>query len=253
MLLTPSRLHRSKAFTVPGLPGQYPLTVYLPPGYGQTDARYPVAYMFDGQNLFQDQGSYSGGWYMHETLDALAAQGKRVPIVVGIHHGGASRTDELSPWGIGRGHQGKLETLLTWMIGPLAQMVGEEMRILTGPANTMVGGSSLGGLAALYATSKYPQVYGRALVMSPSLWVHGGAIFEVVRKASYGPDSRIYLDCGGREGRGQTMVAAERMAALLAHKGMGDRFMWRPDAKGVHNERNWRRRLPKAMRFMYKS
>src|SRR5690242_3554823 len=96
--LSPSVLHRSKAFEIHGLPSKYPLTVYLPPGYTASNERYPVAYMFDGQNLFGDEGSYSGGWHLHEALDAQAAKGKRVPIVIGIHHGGASRISELSPW-----------------------------------------------------------------------------------------------------------------------------------------------------------
>lgn len=245
-------LHRSKAFRIPGMPGSHPLTVYLPPGYAHGHHHYPVAYMFDGQNLFGDAGSFSGGWHLHQVLDKLAHQGKRVPIVIGIHHGGASRIEELAPWPAGRGKQGRLEPFLDWVTGPLARMVAEEMRILHGPEHTMVGGSSLGGLAALYAASTRPEVFGRSLVMSPSLWVHRGAIFDVVRQAHFRHDTRIYLDCGGRESHGTAMATAQRMAVLLEHKGLSQaQFMWRPDAKGAHNEKNWGRRLPKAMRFLY--
>ena len=75
----PGRLHRSKSFEIPGLAGKYPLTVYLPPGYERSKEYHPVAYMFDGQNLFGDAGSFSGGWHMHEALDALAASRVTTP------------------------------------------------------------------------------------------------------------------------------------------------------------------------------
>lgn len=248
--VVPGRLHRSKAFEIPGLPGKYPLSVYLPPGYEHSRDRYPVAYMFDGQNLFGDEGTFSGGWYLHEALDALAAKGKRVPIVIGIHHGGSSRIEELSPWTVKKGHAPKADQKLDWVVGPLRQMVAEEMRVLTGPEHTLIGGSSLGGLMALYGLSRHPDVFGNCLSMSPSVWVERGKIIQVVRQAPLRPDAKVYVDFGAKE---PGFKAAEMLAAAIALKGLedGDRLMWRPDAKGIHNERHWRRRLPKALRFFY--
>jgi predicted alpha/beta superfamily hydrolase len=249
-LVIPGRLHHSKAFEAPGVPGKRPLTVYLPPGYEHSRSRYPVAYFFDGQNLFGDAGSFSGGWHLHTALDELAAKGKQVPIVIGIHHGGATRGEELTPWGLSRGQNAHGDALLDWVTGPLQAMVAEEMRVLRGPEHTMIGGSSLGGLMALYAACRHPEAFGHCLAMSPSIWVQRGAILQVVRQTPLRPDARVYLDCGGRE---PGFRQAEALAATLGMKGLreGDRLMWRPDAKGVHNERHWRRRLPKALRFFY--
>lgn len=246
----PGRLHRSKAFEIPGLPGKYPLSVYLPPGYDHSRDRYPVAYMFDGQNLFGDEGTFSGGWYLHEALDALAAKGKKVPIVIGIHHGGVSRIEELSPWTVKKGHAPKADQTLDWVVGPLRQMVAEEMRVLTGPEHTLIGGSSLGGLMALYGLSRHPDVFGNCLSMSPSIWVERGKIIQVIRHAALRPDAKVYVDFGVKE---PGFKAAEMLASAIALKGLqdGDRLMWRPDAKGIHSERHWRRRLPKALRFFY--
>lgn len=246
--VAPGRLHLSKAFEAPGVPGKRPLTVYLPPGYEASRERYPVAYLFDGQNLFGDAGTFAGGWHLHEALDALASKGKRVPIVIGIHHGGATRSEELSPWGIGRGHRAHGDALLDWVTGPLQAMVAEEMRVLSGPEHTLIGGASLGGLMALYGACRHPAVFGRCLAMSPSIWVHRGAILQVVRHSPLRGDARVYLDFGARE---SGFAHAETLAATLAHKGLAESFMWRPDAKGVHSERHWRRRLPKALRFFY--
>jgi predicted alpha/beta superfamily hydrolase len=245
------RLHRTKAFAIPGLAGLHPLTIYLPPGYERDVRRYPVAYMFDGQNIYGDAGSYSGGWHLHEALDARAAKGKQVPIVVGIHHGGPSRIQELTPWSVQRGVAASGDITLNWVVGRLATMVAEDLRVLQGPENTLLGGSSLGGLMALYGFCRHPDTFGSVLSMSPSLWVGRGALFQVVERANWRGPRRVYLDCGVREGQVYTM--AERMATLFQRKGFvdGQDLMWRPDKRGTHNEKNWQRRLPKALRFVY--
>lgn len=246
-------LYRTREYHVPGLHGTRGCTIYFPPDYFRaTRELYPVAYMFDGQNLFHDAGSFSGGWHIHELMNERAAKGKQVPIVVGVHHGGAHRMEDLSPWGVGRGHRGHADALLDWMVGPLRRFVAEDLRILPGPEHTLVGGSSLGGLAALYAGFRHPDVFGRVLAMSPSLWVHRGALLDHARTAHLRRDTRIYIDAGGREGAGM-MDYAEGLARILEARGLvpGEGLMWRPDKRGSHNERNWQRRLPKAIRFLY--
>lgn len=245
---TPGRLHRTKPFAIPGLPGRYPLTLWLPPNYERESKRYPVAYFFDGQNLFGDAGSFSGGWHLHTALDKRAARGKTVPIVVGIHHGGASRLEELSPWGIARGATGRGDDLLHWITTELAHMMRNDVRILEGPEHTLLGGSSLGGLMALYGFLRRPDYFGNVLAMSPSLWVKRTTLFQMAEGACVNPHARVYVDCGGREG--QVYLLAERMARIIERKGVKN-TMWRPDKRGSHNELNWRRRLPKALRHLY--
>ncbi|HZF08233.1 MAG TPA: alpha/beta hydrolase-fold protein, partial [Thermoanaerobaculia bacterium] len=128
-----------------------------------------------------------------------------------------------------------------------------ELRLLPGPVGAIVGGSSMGGLAAFYAHFRYPQAFGGALVMSPSFWVEGNKILEWVVDQPTPEVSRIYLDCGAKEGRGTLLPIVAAMAAHLAGRGYeGDRLLWRPDPKGGHHEASWRRRLPKALRFLYR-
>ena len=47
---------------IPTLPTEKPrrLYVYLPRGYGKTDERCPVLYMFDGHNVFYDSHATYG-------------------------------------------------------------------------------------------------------------------------------------------------------------------------------------------------
>ncbi|MEB3330426.1 MAG: alpha/beta hydrolase-fold protein [Candidatus Sericytochromatia bacterium] len=248
-------LHHTRAFGVPGLPGTRACTVYLPPGYDPAGAqRYPVAYMFDGQNLFGDAGSYAGGWHLHRLLDGRASQGKPVPIVVGIHHGGLHRAEDLSPWRVGRRHHGRADALLDWIVGTLRRYVQEDLRALSGPEHTLLGGSSLGGLAALYGWLRHPEVFGRVLAMSPSCWVNREELHRLALQGRWPSLARVYLDAGGREMGGQVLRDGAHLAALLAARGLSPaarQLLWRPDQRGSHNERAWRRRLPKALRFLY--
>jgi predicted alpha/beta superfamily hydrolase/uncharacterized damage-inducible protein DinB len=237
-------------FTVPGLSPRQ-VRIYLPRTY-DPEAEHFALYMFDGQNMFDDAPSFSGGWHLHEAVEKLSGTGRPVPVVVGIDHGGEERILELSPFPF-EGEAPKIDLFLDWVTGSLMPALQAELQLIPGPLGAVVGGSSMGGLAAFYAHLRYPQAFGGALVMSPSFWVEGNKILEWVVDQPTPPVSRIYLDCGVREGRGTLLPIVAGMAAHLAGRGYeDDRLMWRPDAKGGHNEASWRRRLPKALRFLYR-
>lgn len=242
----PGRLEHVGPVSIPGI-GQRALTLYHPPH--PPGGERGLAIFFDGQNLFRDEGSFAGGWHAHHTLDRLAATGKKVPLLVGIHHGGNERIDELSPWRTQEGG-GRADQLLAWIVDRLLPHLQRTHGVATGPEHTLIGGSSMGGLMALYSFCKRPDVFGRVLSMSPSLWVGDGEIFREVARARLPASSRVYLDAGRREGF--MLHHAQQMAKLLLHKGfqIGRQLMWRPDTRGSHNERAWRRRLPKACRFL---
>lgn len=231
---------------VPGLAPRR-VRVYLPPGWSQFVQRRSL-YLFDGQNVFGDDGSYAGGWYAHAAVDGMRKV--PAPALVAIDHGGEARIDELSAWS-DRGKGGKIDLLLAWMTQTLMPRMRMEHGFSQGPPGVHVGGSSMGGLAALYAHFRHPEAFGGALCMSPSLWFANRAIFGFVAAQSIPWTTRIYLDCGAREGRGMMLPAVRAMAMDLRRRGYGDdRLMFRPDSKGTHSESSWRRRLPRALRFM---
>ncbi len=237
-------------FAVPGLAPRR-IRVYLPRAYDPAEPRFGL-YLFDGQNVFDDDTSFAGGWHIHEIVETLAKSRRPVPVVIGIDHGGTERIHELSPFDI-EDETGQAEVFLDWITGRLMPLLTAELNLVPGPFGAVIGGSSMGGLAAFWSHFHYPQSFGGAIVMSPAFWVAGQAIFADIAGQPTPPVSRIYLDGGKREDKGRLIPLLQRKADHLGERGYdSDRLMWRIDAKGTHSEKSWRRRLPKALRFMYR-
>lgn len=248
--LRPGEVDVLGPFAVPGLAPRR-LRLYLPRGWTRGEPRHALV-MFDGQNLFDDGPSHAGGWHLDEAVERHAASRRPAPVVVGVDHGGEERIAELSPFPLDDG-PGNLDLLLDWIAGTLLPAVAAAVPLHPPPAGIAAGGSSMGGLAALWAHFRRPEVFGGALALSPSLQLAGGAILDALAALPAPPVSRVYLDAGAREGRGSLLPLAAQLAEQLARRGYGPgRLLWRPDARGAHNEASWRRRLPKALRFMYR-
>ncbi len=230
----PGTLSDLEPFRPPGAPERR-VRAYVPAGL---TGPAPLLVLLDGQNVFSDHGSFAGGWYAHEAVDRLV----RPPIVVAVDNGGAHRVHELGP--------GVREFVAAVALDLVPRL--ERRFPLAGPESRALGGASLGGLAALVAWLDHPEVFGAAMAMSPSLWFGRGALLTEIERAASLPESRLYVDAGARE-RGRMFADAARLADLLSERVEADRLLWRPDQRGTHHERHWRRRLPKALRFLFKS
>ncbi len=136
-------------------------------------------------------------------------------------------------------------------------LIRSSFPVLDGPDATAIGGSSLGGLVSLYALLARPDVFGRALVMSPAFGWSGDEMFTYARERATG-HGRIWMDAGdseSEEGRPELAQAyvdwLERMREILLERGYdetGLRTLVEPG--GVHREHAWARRLPDALRFL---
>jgi predicted alpha/beta superfamily hydrolase len=232
----------------PDIPGIGPrgVRVYVPGGRAERS----VVVLFDGQNVFGDEGSFAGGWHAHRAADTVVTRRRPAPLVVAIDHGHGARRRELSPPVAGRS-PGDLDHLLGFLAHHLRPALARRFAVATEPRRWIVGGSSLGGLAALYAHFAVPEVFGGALCMSPSLWLGGGPFLSWLAAAPLPWTTRVYLDCGTCEGRGTALPLVAATAAVLRRRGYGERTLrFRQDARGRHHETSWRRRLPGALRFL---
>ncbi len=227
----------------PQLNNHRDILVYLPPSYDATVRPYPVIYMHDGQNLFDRATSFGGQeWQVDETMEDLSREGLEA-IVVGIPHMGASRVQEYNPFPDFRDGQGEL--YLDFITDILKPMIDRDFRTQPEREHTGLIGSSMGGLISLYGFFHRPQTFGFAGVMSPALWIAGGAIYDDVKASNFVP-GKIYLDNGTRES------SARKMNAILAEKGYATNrdLLYVIEQEGEHHEPAWARRLPDALRFL---
>jgi len=246
----------------PELRNQRDIAVYLPPSYRRdSERRYPVIYMHDGQNLFDQATSYAGEWQVDETMEKLAADGYEA-IIVGIDNMGGKRIAEYGPFVDPFHGPGEGERYVAFLTETLKPQIDREFRTLLGPEFTGVFGSSMGGLISLFAFFYAPEVYGLVGAMSPSIWYADDAILGYVEEAPWNP-GRIYLDAGTREYGGFTEKGAKRQsrryyARVRRLKRVLVRKGYRPivdllhveEKWAGHNEPAWARRLPLALRFL---
>lgn len=253
-----TRLHVHRSFSSRLLPDARDVMVYLPPGYQQEpERRYPVLYMNDGQNLFDDETAYARGrsWKMAESVDAATAAGEVEPlIIVGVANAGERRLAEYTPtrdWKMGGGEADRYGRML---IDELLPYIAANYRVRPGAASTGLGGSSLGALAAMYVGLRHGDIFGRLAVLSPSVWWNHRVIVSLVGETPslLGARPRVWLDIG--EGEGQRAVAdAEMLERRLRTRG------WRPGVElsfslvpgATHDEAAWAMRVRPMLRFLF--
>jgi predicted alpha/beta superfamily hydrolase len=239
------------------------LRIWLPPGYHakeNQERHYPVFYLNDGQNLFDPATSFTGvAWRVGQTAEALIREG-RIPslIIVGIDNAQEQRLKEYLPY------RSFNPTVLRprgkrypeFLLSEVMPFVDQRFRIAQGPENTGLGGSSLGGLIALFTVLDRPGAFGRLLVESPSLFVSNRRILKYSRYFKQWPD-RVYLGIGtkesGREDKDQQFVNDLReLEQIMRRSGLGDdRLRVWIDEGASHNEGEWAKRLPEALAFLF--
>lgn len=236
--------------TMPGLDRKRQVRLYLPPGYATSGKRYPVLYMHDAQNLFDNATSYAGEWKVDETMDALSKSGQLELIVVGIDNGQAKRMTELSAWSSPRFGTAEGEQYMDFIVKVVKPLIDKDYRTLPDRANTAIMGSSMGGLISHYAVNQYPDVFSKAGVFSPAYWT-AEPVYDFVAARQAPKDARMYILMGGEEG--ETMVPyAHRMAALLAKTGHPANNHTLKVVPGAgHNEGFWSGEFREAVLWMF--
>ncbi len=226
------------AFYMPQLNRYRRIWAYLPKGYAKSTKRYPVIYMQDGQNLFNERTSAFGEWGIDEALDTLMPKLGREAIIIGIDNGGEKRMTEYNPYdnksfGTGEGNQ-----YVDFMALTLKPFIDKKFRTKKDSTNTFVAGSSMGAVISLYALVKYPKVYGGAGIFSPAFWT-APQLYDDVAKATFGRARKKFHFYGGGKESDSLIPDMDRMLAEIEKKGNYEtNRVVNPVAR--HNEAAWR-------------
>jgi predicted alpha/beta superfamily hydrolase len=213
--------------------------------------------MHDGQNLFDAATAFGGiEWGLATTAQELIAAREIQPLIVaGIYHAGAARMAEYTHVKDCQGRGGRARAYGKFILEELKPFIDAEYRTLPDAPNTGLGGSSLGGLVSLYLGLRHPAIFGKLIVMSPSLWWANRAIFKEVTKLRRATGQKIWLDIGTREEKDwKTSVENARALrdALVAKGWTPEKDLAFLEVEGAgHNEQAWGARIGQALQYLF--
>ncbi|KRF20181.1 alpha/beta hydrolase [Paenibacillus sp. Soil787] len=196
------------------------IRVYLPQDYNEVTDRYPVLYMHDGQNVFEDEAAFGGislglkDYLDNERLDV---------IVVGIdrHASNEERVNEYCPWKNGEYSKqllgqvdplgGKGKAYLEFIVHELKPFIDSKYRTISD--DTSIAGISLGGLISTFAACCYPHIFKRVFAMSSAFYRNQEEMENLIRNSELSSIDKFYLDCGTNEAGSNEMISKEFLAS----------------------------------------
>lgn len=245
--------------------GEFEISVCLPSGYHTSRKDFPVIYMHDGQNLFNDKdATYGYSWNIIESLD------KRVHktfdfIVVGIHHR-PTRLDDYAPWKndpkfanrLDRVYGGQGDAYVDFIVHTLKPKIDQTYRTLSGFKYTSIAGSSMGGYISLYAIAKYPDVFKFAGLFSTSLWFNYAPMIDYVKSSLLSYNHYIFISVGTQETsedkKNQDNIRyvkdSMKVSHILEDLNVHTRLVVQDEK---HHESSWRKQFPLFLEFMTQS
>lgn len=235
---------------IPQLNRKRTIRMYFPPNYSSGN-RFPVIYMHDGQNIFDETTSISGEWQVDELLDSLYQYHRFSCIVVGIYNGEKQMLNEYSPWrndSLKVGGDG--DKYAAFIVKTLKPFVDSHYRTLPDRENTAIIGSSMGGLISLYMALEYSDIFGKAGVFSPSLWF-SPKFFEKIQAYKQKRFQRFYLLSGLKESE-KALYNTLKADSLLRSIGFDENYMKCNISKNKQrNELLWRQEFGDAVRYLF--
>ena len=235
------------------------IRVYLPRSYSTEKKSYPVLYMHDGQNVFQDLEAIGGkSLDLENYLDAHELD----LIVVAVDQNPQARIDEYYPWISGEYSKsilGKESTeggqgmhYVDFIVNELKPLIDSNYR--TVPDQTAMAGISLGGLISVYAMCRYPHIFKHIAVLSSAFYRNQEEIMKLIEQTDLSLVESVYMDCGAKEAGFDTKVNEMFLASnqlvynLLKEKIPNTHFEIVDEAE--HNYSYFKERAPSIFGFL---
>ncbi|AXY01977.1 alpha/beta hydrolase [Vibrio alfacsensis] len=267
------RYHVIEGFDIPQLERKRTVRVYLPKGYQESQHSYPVIYMHDGQNLFDNSVSFGGSsWEIPTNVDEFFAERDGV-IVVGIDNGsefdGLCRMYEYSPWKMDQDFVlsdwdpavyqsgGDGERYIRFIVESLKPYIDQNYRTLSDRNNTVIAGSSMGGFISLFGALLRPDVFAKAGVFSPAFWFNKPEMFAYIQNQQLDVPIQVYMDIGTQESSGRGIGfekiylddANQAEQLLIGKDNVSLKYI--VDQGAEHTESAWAKRYPEMLNFFF--
>ncbi len=240
----------SEEFEIPQLNKTRKIWALLPHDYDTSEESYPVLYLQDAQNLFNENADF-GNWQIDKKLAVMSDYGIGKIIIIAVEHAESERIQEYNVGktvlGTGSGKQ-----YIRFLTDTLKPFVDKTYRTKTDRDSTGIGGSSMGGLVSIFSGLIYPEVFGKMMVFSPSLWV--------IPKIKLGfldffepLETRLYLYGGGDESETMVSHITKFQKRLLKRESLQGKMKIRLsiNMEGKHNEVYWSDEFPKAIEWLF--
>ena len=240
----------SEEFEIPQLNRKRKVWALLPYDYDASSESYPVLYLQDAQNLFNEQAQY-GNWEIDKKLAVMAEYNIGKIIIIAIEHAEANRIREYNVGktvlGVGQGKQ-----YIRFVTDTLKPFIDKTYRTKPQRDFTGIGGSSMGGLVSIFSGLMYPEVYGKLMIFSPSLWVVPKMDFTNIDFSEPG-DTKIYLYAGGDESNTMVNHVKQFKKNMIKKEFVEDKMQIKLsiNEEGQHNERYWSDEFPKAIEWLF--
>ena len=238
----------SDEFEIPQLNTTRKVWALLPHDYDYSNESYPVMYLQDAQNLFNENAEY-GNWEIDKKLAVMSEYKVGKIIVIAVEHAEADRVKEynVGKTVLGKG-QGK--KYIKFLVETLKPYVDSNFRTKKEREFTGIGGSSMGGLVSIFSGIRYPDVFGKLMIFSPSLWVAPKMKFKNYENSVA---TRIYLYAGGDESETMIEHVETFKNRMLESEFVDDKMKINLSINklGKHNEIYWSDEFPKAIEWLF--
>lgn len=253
------RLHRK--FVSEILKNERTLAVWVPAGYDADEQRrYPVLYMQDGQNLFDESTSFAGvEWGVDEAAARLIAEGRIEPVIVVGVYNTETRSAEFTPSSLGGGSSGlSAEQYARFVVEEVKPFIDRTYRTQSGPDRTGIAGASRGAMATLAILRQFPETFGRVALLTPHLRVEDGkTLLDALGAPQFLAGKRLWIDMGSAGGHNypspDPIADARAFRAALESAGLsvGPAFIYAEYEGQEHIEAAWATRVEQVLQFLY--
>lgn len=238
----------SDEFEIPQLNTTRKIWALLPHDYDASEESYPVMYLQDAQNLFNEEAEY-GNWEIDKKLAVMSEYKVGKIIVIAIEH---AEEDRIKEYNVGKTLLGKGQgkKYIQFLVETLKPFVDTNFRTKKEREFTGIGGSSMGALVSIFSGLRYPGVFGKLMIFSPSLWVNPKIKFKDAENSG---DTKIYLYAGGDESETMIEHVETFKTRIIENEFVNDKMKINLSINklGKHNETYWSDEFPKAIEWLF--